>query len=154
MLPQQQICNIPGTAEITTIFPSAGMNLRFAHASELPGRRLLQTHWLRDALIQEARVSSFNISWTRLTPSIPQEVLSWPPSLLGSPDKVRISAKHMHYTAHWMFSPLLHSLYGPAADFEVRRSIGNPSVRLLASEIRLYHPAARDQSRMSATPCL
>jgi hypothetical protein len=63
------------------------MNLRFAHASELPGRRLLQTHWLRDALIQEARVSSFNIPWTRLTPSILQEALSWPSSFLGSPDR-------------------------------------------------------------------
>jgi hypothetical protein len=49
---------------------------------------------------------------------------------------------------------LLHSLYGLADDFGVCQSIEDHLVRLLASEIRLCHPASRDQSRMSATPCL
>ena len=52
----QQICDIPGTVEINTISPSAGMNRRLAHASELPGRGLLQTYGLRYTLMHEARV--------------------------------------------------------------------------------------------------
>lgn len=85
---------------MTTITPSAGMIPRFAYASGLSGRRLLQTHWLRYALIQEARVSSFNIPWTRLTPSILQEALSWSSSFPGSSDRgpVQCQAYALHST--------------------------------------------------------